>query len=193
MIHFKTRKWSKPVRFLALLGFLSVATFNVSACSKKSKPADVATAAPSIERIRASYRIALAQYGVHIVKVGQVVRVFVPTDTLFVSGSANLRPGQGILLATIARFIGTYKTIYVKVAAYTDDSLPAPIRLALSDKRAEVVGNRIWVNGIDSRIVTALGKGAHNSVDSNAYQTGQRRNRRVEITFKYFADRYQLL
>jgi|GEM_PF-1801518 len=193
MINLKISNWSKVVRLFALFGFLSMATFSLPACSKKSKAPEVSMAAPSIGRIRASYRIALAQYGVHVVKVGQVVRVFIPTDTLFVAGSANLRPGQGILLATIARYIGTYKTIYVKVAAYTDDYLPAPIRLALSDKRAEVVGNRIWVNGIDSRIVTALGKAARNPVDSNAYKSGRRHNRRVEITFKYFADRYQLL
>ncbi len=187
-----TKYSARAFKVLALASLVSLGLVGCLRHRNATQADSIASAAPSLGKIRASYRVSLSKYKVHFIQNGQVVHVIIPSDRLYKDGSANLRDGEGVILATIAHYIATYNTIYVQIASYTDNKLPAPVRLALSDRRAQVVGDRIWANGIDARVVTASGLGSANKIDSNRYDLGRRYNRRVVITFKFISDHYSL-
>ncbi len=73
---------------------------------------------------------------------------------------------------------------YITVEGYTDNSGTMSQNVALSKKRAEQVKALMIRYGIDSRKITAVGKGALNPIADNDVPEGRALNRRIEVVYE---------
>jgi flagellar motor protein MotB len=126
--------------------------------------------------------------GVFVRRDGDVIRVELPGNNLFESGSARLRPGAANLISDVAaEIVRTYPDQIVGVEGHTDtDPIVANQSLRnnhqLSVERAmvvyDVLVNRTRIQGNQLFVV---GHGSNHPVVSNATIEGKQRNRRVEL------------
>jgi flagellar motor protein MotB len=117
-----------------------------------------------------------------------VIRVEIPGNSLFESGSARLRPGAANLIADVANeIVRTYPDQIVGVEGHTDNDLivgnQGPrTNHELSVNRAmtvyDVLVNRTRLQGNQLFVV---GHGSNHPIVSNATMEGKQRNRRVEL------------
>lgn len=126
--------------------------------------------------------------GAKVIRVGETVKVIIPSDLLFEAGTANLK--KPVFLASTAHFISTLNTISINVAAYSDRAnavgAPGERKVALTSKQADVVQSYLWAKGIDSRFIYAKGYGAKDAIAWNGTTNGRSFNRRVEISFNFY-------
>ncbi|WER49887.1 outer membrane protein assembly factor BamE [Cupriavidus sp. WKF15] len=89
-------------------------------------------------------------------------------DALFAfngSGPADLLPGGRRLVDALGRELAAMKSLrHVDVYAYTDRLGSAAYNQRLAQRRAETVKNLLVARGVDSRVVTAQGRGEANPV-----------------------------
>ncbi len=99
------------------------------------------------------------------------------TDTLFATGSHNLRPGAEARLSSFFR--SNNSSAYV-IYGHTDPRGGFEYNMNLSENRARVVANVAIAAG-GGRVATVRGFGPMNPVASNDTAAGMARNRRVEV------------
>jgi flagellar motor protein MotB len=125
--------------------------------------------------------------GVFVRRDGDVIRVELPGNALFESGSARLRPGAANLITdTAAELLRTYPDQMIGVEGHTDTDLVAGTQLRnnheLSVARAmtvyDVLVSRTRLQGPQLFVV---GHGSNHPIVSNATPEGKQRNRRVEL------------
>jgi outer membrane protein OmpA-like peptidoglycan-associated protein len=127
----------------------------------------------------------LIQNGVKILHVGETITVVIPADKLFYSNSANLHPCFREVLKVASEYVFCYEKENVRIAAYTDSRCQALRNRVLSQAQAQAIANALGCNGIDARLIYAIGYGSEFPIASNATEIGQAQNRRVEICFRY--------
>ena len=125
--------------------------------------------------------------GVHVRRDGDVIRVELPGDQMFESGSARLRSGAGSLIGTVAgELAAIYPDQIIGIEGHTDSD-PITGRQwrnnhELSVGRAMIVYDAL-VSGrrFRSNQLFVVGHGANHPVASNATIDGKHRNRRIEL------------
>lgn len=80
-------------------------------------------------------------------------------------------------------FLQNMVAVRVEIGGHTDDTGPAEINLALSEKRAEAVMEYLVSQGIARDRLTVKGYGEARPLADNTEKEGRRMNRRVEIRF----------
>jgi flagellar motor protein MotB len=131
--------------------------------------------------------------GANVRRDGDVVRVELPGNTLFESGTARLRPGAANLITDVAAELArVYPDQMIGIEGYTDNDPVAggqwrnnhelSIARALSVydvlvSRSRLQGNQLFVTG----------HGPNHPIVSNATAEGKQRNRRIE--FVVYPDR----
>lgn len=121
--------------------------------------------------------------GVQIIRVGDGVRLILPSDRFFFANSANLRTSYKPVLFEVAEFIRAFKKIDIRIAAYTDSQGSDEKNWVLSQNQAKTIAYWLWRKKIEARIMYARGYGAKYPIDDNSTLKGQANNRRIEITF----------
>ena len=125
--------------------------------------------------------------GVFVRRDGDVIRIELPGQTLFESGSARLRPGAINLISDVAAELArTYPDQIIGVEGHTDNDPIAGSQWRnnheLSVARAmtvyDVLVNRTRLQGNQLFVV---GHGSNHPIVSNATLEGKQRNRRVEL------------
>ncbi|MCE5303877.1 MAG: OmpA family protein [Planctomycetaceae bacterium] len=126
--------------------------------------------------------------GVFVRRDGDVIRVELPGNSLFESGSARLRPGAVNLISDVAaELVRTYPDQIIGVEGHTDNDpivgnqqlrnnheLSVARALTVYDvlvSRTRLQGNQLFV----------VGHGPNHPIVSNATLEGKQRNRRVEL------------
>jgi chemotaxis protein MotB len=125
--------------------------------------------------------------GVFVRRDGDVIRIELPGNSLFESGSARLRPGAANLISDVAaELVRTYPDQIVGVEGHTDNDpiagnqwrnnheLSVARAMTVYDvlvSRTRLQGNQLFV----------VGHGSNHPVVSNATVEGKQRNRRVEL------------
>jgi flagellar motor protein MotB len=118
---------------------------------------------------------------------GEVVRIDVPADKLFPSGTAQLTPGAADLIDRVAAEVArAYPEQLVGVEGHTDNRAVQAAgwtsRHQLSLAQAVVVFNRLTATGrLKTEQLVVAGHGANHPIFSNAHPDGQARNRRIEL------------
>jgi len=125
--------------------------------------------------------------GVEVRQDGDVVRIELPADRLFHSGTATVRPDAAQLLdSVVADVTREYPEQIIGIEGHTDSQ---PLRSAqfrtrheLSTAQAMAVYSHMTSRlSVPEAQLFIVGQGANHPVVSNATAAGQTRNRRIEL------------
>jgi len=123
--------------------------------------------------------------GLDVRQDGEVIRIEVPSDKLFVSGTANLQTdGYRILDEVAAAVQRTYQRQRIVVEAHTDDSLatnPTAAHMVTTAQAQAVFQQLVQRGRLPARQLSVLAMGENHPLASNATLAGKVKNRRIEI------------
>ena len=120
--------------------------------------------------------------GVQVQKVGDNVRLIMPSNITFDTDSAVFKPVFNNILTSVAKVINEFDKTKVQVIGYTDNTGSAAYNDKLSMQRARAVANYLKLRGVSAARLMVYGYGENNPIASNATAAGREQNRRVEIT-----------
>lgn len=123
--------------------------------------------------------------GLEVRQEGEVIRIEVPSDKLFVPGTAQLQTdGYRILDEVAAAIQRTYPRQRVVIEAHTDDSLaanPTASHLLTTAQAQAVFAQLVQRGRLPPRQLSVLAMGDNHPLASNATPAGKAKNRRIEI------------
>jgi outer membrane protein OmpA-like peptidoglycan-associated protein len=126
----------------------------------------------------------LQTYGIRFFEVGDQITVVLPADKFFQPNSSATNTYSYAVLRKVVRLLNHYQKISIKVSGYTDNQGSIERNRALSTQRAQTIAHYLWAEGIDTRLLYAVGYGASHFVASNQTAEGRAANRRIEITLE---------
>lgn len=128
--------------------------------------------------------------GVQVRQDGDVIRVEIPTDQLFNTGTAQLKYGaEDILRSVGADLARNYPQQMIGIEGHTDNAnamivgasqTSSPPHLSVAQATA-VYDALIRAGGVSASQLFVVGHGSNHPIVSNATSAGQTRNRRIEI------------
>jgi outer membrane protein OmpA-like peptidoglycan-associated protein len=125
---------------------------------------------------------ALAKYGT-LKETATGFRLILP-ETLWTNArAANLSSASVAKLEPLAALLASNPDYQILIEAYTDNRGNEVTLQQLTQERARVLSEQFQTAGVDPVRIQANGMGASNPLAPNTTVSGQRRNRRVEITF----------
>ncbi len=107
------------------------------------------------------------------------LKVNVPSDVSFQTGSATIRPEMRPVLDELGRNLDG--TMRVTIVGHTDSTGSDAINDPLSLERAEAVRDYLTARGANRNQVGVSGRGSREPVSNNTTDSGRAANRRVEI------------
>jgi outer membrane protein OmpA-like peptidoglycan-associated protein len=135
-----------------------------------------------MDKQEAELRAELQGTGVSVTRIGDNITLNMPGNVTFDTDSAALRPQFFGVLNSVGKVLTEYDKTVVEVAGHTDSTGSDSHNMALSQRRANTVGEYLYTQDImDQRIMT-VGMGEHHPVADNSTPEGRQLNRRVEIT-----------
>jgi outer membrane protein OmpA-like peptidoglycan-associated protein len=126
----------------------------------------------------------LENRGITMVELGDQVLIVIPTSRLFNGMGDTVTPQANANLRLVAQYINSFTKMTVKVSAYTNDTGSRRVDLALSEQQAQSVAKALLANGVDARILYAVGYGGTNLVEKNTTEWDGSNNYRIEITLE---------
>lgn len=102
-------------------------------------------------------------------------------DTLFETGSAQLKGNTAENLGKLSSFLKTYPDRTLLIEGHTDSIGSEESNISLSQRRADSVRFYLVEQGVSSNRLSAFGKGESSPIASNDSNSGRAMNRRVEI------------
>ena len=109
------------------------------------------------------------------------LKLQVPSDISFDTGSADLKPSLRTVLDEFAKGVSSDPGLSVRVVGHTDSTGSEAVNERLSLERAASVGDYLVDRGVTRSRIDASGRGARQPLADNASADGRARNRRVEI------------
>ncbi|MFT3741500.1 MAG: OmpA family protein [Gammaproteobacteria bacterium] len=134
-----------------------------------------------LDRQAAELRAQLQGTGVSVTKVGDQVRLNMPSDITFALNSADIKSQFYPVLNSVALVLKKYHNKAIEVAGYTDSTGNANYNQKLSHQRARSVAGYLSSQGVAGNRFAVVGYGESNPVASNDTAQGRAQNRRVEI------------
>ena len=119
--------------------------------------------------------------GAEVYRDGDALLVRFPANVTFDVGSSAIRPGFYRTLDDVSATLNRYPQSYLDVVGHTDSTGSEAYNQALSERRANAVGNHFRSRGVVPARVAAYGMGETQPIASNADGYGRAQNRRVEL------------
>lgn len=141
------------------------------------------------ERRAAERRIAEANLKETLAKYGTLketaagFRLILPETIWTNARTATLSSASAAKLEPLAALLASNPDYQILIEAYTDNRGNEVTLQQLTQERARVLSDRFQSAGVDPMRIQANGMGPSNPLAPNTTVAGQRRNRRVEITF----------
>jgi outer membrane protein OmpA-like peptidoglycan-associated protein len=130
----------------------------------------------------ANLKETLAKYGT-LKETATGFRLVLP-ETIWTSArTATLSAASSAKLEPLAALLASNPDYQILIEAYTDNKGNEVSLQQLTQERARVLSDRFQSAGVDPMRIQANGMGASNPLAPNTTVAGQRKNRRVEITF----------
>ena len=130
----------------------------------------------------ATLKETLAKYGT-LKETASGFRLTLP-ETIWTSArAATLSAASSAKLEPLAALLASNPDYQILIEAYTDSKGNEVSLQQLTQERARVLSDRFQTAGVDPMRIQANGMGASNPLAPNTTVAGQRKNRRVEITF----------
>ena len=134
------------------------------------------------DRQERALRDRMAGTGVDVVRNGDNITLNMPENITFGFDRSDLQPQFFAVLDNVAGTLREYNQTIVEVAGHTDSKGTDSYNQALSDRRANAVGNYLMSKGLVRDRFILIGAGESRPVASNETDAGRAQNRRVEIT-----------
>ena len=112
------------------------------------------------------------------------LKVNIPNDISFASGSATLQPQLRAVLDPFVASVQNDPVTLISVVGHTDSTGSEAINNPLSVERADSVRNYLVDHGVSASRITTAGRGEREPVADNTTEAGRARNRRVEILLR---------
>ena len=109
------------------------------------------------------------------------LKVNVPSDVSFDSGSAVLKPPMLAVLDPFADSLKNDPKSLVTIIGHTDSTGPDAVNNPLSVARAQSVRDHLVARGVAASRIHTEGRGEREPVADNGTEAGRAKNRRVEI------------
>lgn len=126
----------------------------------------------------------LRNRGVNLVELGDQLMIVIPSARLFSPMASQIRPEAFTTLYLVTKYINRFNKILVKIAAYTNDTGSPRVDISLSNEQAQSIAKFFLADGIDARLLYAVGYGGTHLVSRNALTWGASDNYRIEITLE---------
>ncbi|HLB58175.1 MAG TPA: OmpA family protein [Gammaproteobacteria bacterium] len=126
----------------------------------------------------------LENRGVRVIVLGDQILLVLPSATIFQGMTPRLRPESYYTLNQVAELISGYPNITVKVAANVTMAGPSRINRVVSQQQADTIVKYLWQQGIDTRLLYAIGEGDQYRVTKDTFDSIASDNYRVEITLE---------
>lgn len=127
------------------------------------------------------FRDELAGSGVQVYREGDNLRLQLPGNITFATGSASISQGFNPVLEDVAKVLNKYPKTTLMVEGHTDDVGSAESNQKLSEARANSVKNFLLGQQVDYRRITTVGLGEYQPLIDNNSDANRQRNRRVEL------------
>ncbi|MGC9953535.1 MAG: OmpA family protein [Rhizomicrobium sp.] len=132
-----------------------------------------------MDALERDLRLRLRGSGIAVARRGDDMLLTFPNTRLFASESLS-PSGQGVL-GSVAQVLRRYDHTQVQVNSYTDTSGSPEQNLAVSQKRAALVGDALARSGIAAARIEAHGFGEANLKVATGDHVNEPRNRRIEL------------
>ena len=133
------------------------------------------------DRQEAELRRQTAGTGIDVSREGDTIKLNLPDGVTFDFGKAELKPQFYSALNNVASTLREYNQTIVEVSGHTDSVGSDAVNQALSERRANAVGNYLAAQGVQRERLELVGFGKTRPVASNDTESGRALNRRVEI------------
>jgi outer membrane protein OmpA-like peptidoglycan-associated protein len=130
----------------------------------------------------ANLKETLAKYGT-VKETSTGFRLVLPEGIWTNTRAATLSAASSAKLEPLAALLASNPDYQILIEAYTDSKGNEVSLQQLTQERARVLSDRFQSAGVDPVRIQANGMGASNPLAPNSTVAGQKKNRRVEITF----------
>jgi outer membrane protein OmpA-like peptidoglycan-associated protein len=151
---------------------------------KQAETARVEAEQRASERKAAEVKLkeTLAKYGT-LKETTTGFRLVLPETIWTNTRTATLSAASAAKLEPLAALLASNPDYQILIEAYTDNKGNEVTLQQLTQERARVLSDRFQSAGVDPTRIQANGMGASNPLAPNKTVAGQKKNRRVEITF----------
>ncbi|GLK61794.1 OmpA family protein [Azotobacter vinelandii] len=136
------------------------------------------------DKQEAQLRQQMAGTGVEVQRQGNDIKLIMPGNITFATGSAEIASNFYTPLNDLANSFKQYDQNSIEVIGHTDSTGSYQTNMSLSQRRAQSVANYLVAQGVNGARVTTRGAGPDSPVASNATESGRSQNRRVEINLR---------
>jgi len=133
------------------------------------------------DKQEAELREKLKNSGVGVQSDGNDIKLVLPGNISFDSGSAALRADFYQSLNQVAESLRQYPQTQVRVVGHTDSTGSAALNEKLSNDRARTVRDYLSAQGVEPTRLEYMGVGPSQPIADNKTAAGRAENRRVEI------------
>ena len=123
----------------------------------------------------------LANTGVEVERKGNQIKLNMPENVTFATGSYALSPRAQSSLSEAAKTLATYVDTNISIIGHTDSTGNDAINNPLSRNRAQSVADYLNRQGVAANRMSVSGQGSRQPIASNNTDEGRAQNRRVEI------------
>lgn len=122
--------------------------------------------------------------GVRVITVGQDYLISIPAALLFDTQTPHLKWASYSLLNDVAVLLKQFRKTAITVNSYSSKYTSVQRERALTLARSRVVGEYLWSQGVDSRLIFTHGLGSEKPIMRYTQGGDMSMNARVEITFR---------
>lgn len=126
----------------------------------------------------------LTNRGVNIIVLGDQILIVLPSTRIFQPATSVIRPEAYSTLEMVTEYINRYHKMLVKIAGYTNDTGSERVDISLSNQQAQSVAKFFIADGMDARLIYAVGYGGTRLVSRNTCDWEGSDNYRIEITLE---------
>ncbi|GGD51376.1 OmpA family protein [Lacimicrobium alkaliphilum] len=127
------------------------------------------------------FREELADSGVSVHREGNELRLQLPGQITFATGSATISSRFHGVLDDVAKVLNKYEKTTLMIEGHTDNTGSAQSNQVLSEARASAVRNYLTTRQLDPRRITTVGMGQYQPLVPNTSDQNRQQNRRVAL------------
>lgn len=126
-------------------------------------------------------RESLANTGVEVAREGNQIKLTMPENVTFATGSYELSPHARMSLDKASETLAKYVDTNITIVGHTDSTGSDEINNPLSQNRAQAVAHYLNNRGVAANRMSTVGRGSYQPIAPNTTVEGRAQNRRVEV------------